>query len=85
MVVLNDVFKRSFKFNINIWKVLLICLSTLFSLQLFSQVTEKPLVYDDEAIRHESARDLIPLFGGYIPSSFFICKNYISTKERQVE
>lgn len=59
-------------------------MSCLFSLQIFAQVVEKPKVYDYQETKHEISFDVVPLFGGNMPTSFFYRKNYESVNERQV-
>lgn len=70
--------------NITMKKVLLSFLLAVISLPLLAQVPDKPLIYDYEATRHEIAMDIIPIFGGNIPTSFFYRKNYTGANERQV-
>jgi len=65
-------------------KILLSIFTALLSLTILAQETEKPLVYDYDATRHEIAMDIVPLLGGNLPASFFYRKNYLSSSGQQI-
>jgi len=64
-------------------KVLLSIFAAVISLPIAAQESEKPLVYDYEATKHEIAIDIVPLLGGDLPLSFFYRKNYLSPQGKQ--